>query len=63
MPDENDSGFSEIDTEDLELSLSHSQLRRFNKNRPGFVQLVNRLIAELGLQGQIDHLSGCKIIT
>ncbi len=60
MPDENDSGFPQIDTEDLELSLSVSQLRKFRKNRLGFVQLLKRLIVELGLQGQIEHLKVCS---
>lgn len=60
MADENDGGFPQIDTEDLELSLSDSQLREFSKNRPGFVQLVNRLIVELGLEGQIEHLKVCS---
>ena len=60
MADKDGSSFLQIDTEDLELSLSEPQLRKFRKNRAKFADLVNRLIVELGLQGLIEHLTVCS---
>ncbi len=60
MSEEKDHHFPEIDTEDFELALSDSQRQQFLKDRPAFVHLLDRLVVELGLQGQIEHLEICK---
>jgi hypothetical protein len=49
----------EIDTSDFELFLSESQGEQFLQDRHAFINLLRRLIAELGLQDRIEHLKVC----
>jgi hypothetical protein len=60
MNDERNGRLPEIDTSDFELALSDSQLQQFLQDRHAFVNLLQRLIIELRLQGQIEHLKICE---
>ena len=54
----NDAGLPEIDTHHFEVDLQPClrRLRRFQRDRPAFIKLIQRLVYELELQGKIKQL-------
>src|ERR1044072_265013 len=46
-----------IDTDDYELSLDEDVLEQFLADRSVFIDLMRRIIDELGLTGYVEHLT------